>query len=275
MRGFQTMILRALILVGGSGFSLCFAEPEKLVIMGSDTLGSKLVLQLKEAYREAGNRTNFEISADGSSQAFANLLAGEADIGMSSRDARDEEAEKFKEKGKSLVEHTAGWDMIAVVVNERRAVRKLDLEEIEGIFSGDISDWSELGGKPGKIAVYTRNAASGTHRIFRKLAMSSRDYSGEARKLAGNEQIANEVAANENGIGYVGLAFAKKKGLRAVRIDGISPRPRNREKYPLARRLYFYTAGEPKGDAKRFLDWSLQSEEAREIVAKVGFIPAD
>ena len=275
MFGLRKIIALALPFVACPGSFLVSAEPEKLVIMGSDTLGSKLVLQLKEAYREAGNRTIFEISADGSSQAFANLLAGEADIGMSSREARDEEEEKFKKQGKNLSEFTAGWDMIAVVVNEKRAVRKLTLKEIEGIFSGDITDWSELGAKPGKIAVYTRNAASGTYRIFRKLAVSNRDYSGAARKLAGNEQIANEVVANENGIGYVGLAFAQKKGLRAVRIDGVSPRPRNREKYPLARRLYFYTAGEPEGDTKRFLDWSLHSEEAREIVSKVGFIPVE
>lgn len=250
-------------------------EPEKLVIMGSDTLGSKLVLQLKEAYREVGNRTNFEISADGSSQAFANLLAGEAEIGMSSRDARADEERQFREQGKTLLGHTAGWDMIAVVVNEKRGVRGLSLKQIEGIFTGDITDWSEVGAKPGKIVVYTRNAASGTHRIFRELAMSGRDYIAEGRKLGGNEQIANEVAANENGIGYVGLAFSRKLGLQAVRVDGVLPRPRNRERYPLARRLYFYTAGEPTGDAKRFIDWSLHSREAKEIVARVGFIPVE
>lgn len=250
-------------------------EPDKLVIMGSDTLGSKLMLQLKEAYRAAGNRTNFEISADGSSQAFANLLAGEADIGMSSRDARDEETERFAAKGMTLVEHTAGWDMIAVIVNEKRGIRKLSMKQIEGIFTGDIRDWSELGGKPGKISVYTRNATSGTHRIFRKLALNGRDYGDQARQLMGNEQIATEVSSNENGIGFVGLAFAKKKGLRALKIDGVLPKPRNREKYPLARRLFFYTVGTPSGDAKAFLDWSLQSEQAKKIVSKVGFIPVD
>ena len=73
-------------------------------------------------------------------------------------------------------------------------------------------DWSELGAKPGKISVYTRNTASGTYQIFQRLAMGSRDYGTASQKLAGNEQIANEVAANENGIGYVGLAFSQKEG---------------------------------------------------------------
>jgi phosphate transport system substrate-binding protein len=249
------------------------ADPEKLVIMGSDTLGSKLVLQLKEAYMTLGSDTDFEISAEGSSQAFANLLAGEADIGMSSRDAQEEEANRFLAKGKKLVEHAAGWDMIAVIVNEKKGVRKLTLKEIEGIFTGDIMDWSELGGKPGKISVYTRNTASGTFQIFQRLAMGGRDYSASSQKLAGNEQIASEVAANENGIGYVGLAFIDKKGLRAVKVDGVSPSPKNKGKYPLARKLFFYTAGEPKGSVKKFLDWATKSDAAKEIVAKVGFIP--
>lgn len=258
------------------GLSLIFsamAENEKLVIMGSDTLGSKLVLQLKEAYVAQGNATDFEISAEGSSQAFANLLAGEADIGMSSRGAQEEENNRFIAKGKDLIEHTAGWDMIAVVVNEKKGVRKLTLKEIEGIFTGDIKDWSEVGGKPGKISVYTRNTASGTYRIFQRLAMSKRDYATVSQRLAGNEQIANEVVANENGIGYVGLAFLDKKGMRAIKIDGVSPSAKNKGKYPLARKLFYYTVGEPEGNSKKFLDWAIQSDAAKEIVRKVGFIP--
>jgi len=275
MMFFSQVKLLSFLLVAILVSPFVFADQGKLVIMGSDTLGSKLVLQLKEAYRAAGHRTDFEVSADGSSQAFANLLAGAADIGMSSRDARREELRQFQQEGKPLVEHTAGWDMVAVIVNEKRGVRKLSLAEIEGIFTGDIRDWSEVGGRPGKISVYTRNAASGTYRIFRELAMSNRDYGEGGQKLAGNEQIASEVAANENGIGYVGLAFAGKKGLRALKVDGVTPKPRNRDQYALARRLYFYTAGEPSGDTKKFLDWVLTSEKAESIVARVGFIPAE
>lgn len=251
------------------------AEPEKLVIMGSDTLGSKLVLQLKESYMSQGNQTDFEISAEGSSQAFTNLLTGSADIGMSSREAQKEELNQFIAKGKKLVEHTAGWDMIAIVVNKKKGIRELSLKEIEGIFTGDITDWSELGGKAGKISVYTRNAASGTYQIFQNLAMSKRDYSIAGQKMAGNEQIANEVAANENGIGYVGLAFTETEGIRAIKVDGVAPGVKNKGKYPLARKLFYYTVGEPQGNTKTFLDWALNSEAAKDIIKKVGFIPVN
>lgn len=247
----------------------------KLVIKGSDTLGAKMVPQLKEAYVAAGNKVDFEIAAEGSSQAFSSLLAGTADIGMSSRDVKDKEKNAFVAKGQSLEEHVAGWDMIAVVVNERNGVRKLTTKQIEGIFTGDISDWSEVGGKPGAISVYTRNTTSGTYKTFQKLAMAKRDYGQSTQKMAGTEQIATEVAGNVNGIGYVGLSFAAKDGLRAVKVDGEAPKPRNKADYPLSRKLYYYTVGKPEGEAKKFLDWAMNSDEAKKIVEKVGFIAND
>jgi phosphate transport system substrate-binding protein len=251
------------------------AFAEKLVIMGSDTLGAKMVPQLKEAYVAAGNKTDFEIAAEGSSQAFTNLLAGTANIGMSSRDAKDEEKNQFTAKGQTLTEHVAGWDMIAVVVNDKNGVRNLTLKQIEGIFTGDIKDWSEVGGAAGTISIYTRNTASGTYKSFQELAMSKRDYGSETKKMAGNEQIATEVAANVNGIGYVGLAYSEKDGLRAAKVEGVTAKPKNKAEYPLSRKLFYYTIGEPSGETKKFLDWAITSDAAKAIVEKVGFIPVD
>ena len=246
---------------------------DKIVIKGSDTLGAKMVPQLKEAYVAAGNKTDFEIAAEGSSQAFTNLIAGTADIGMSSRDVKEEEKNNFIAKGKALAEHVAAWDMIAVVINKDNGVRDLSLKQVEGIFTGDIKNWSEVGGKPGKISAYTRNTSSGTYKTFQKMAMAKRDYSSSSQKMAGNEQIAAEVASNPNGIGYVGLAYAGKDGLRAVKVDGEAPKPRNKADYALSRKLYYYTVGEPKGEVKKFIDWAIKSKEAAEVIEKVGFIP--
>lgn len=263
----------ALLALGAVLTGSAFAE--KLVIMGSDTLGAKMVPQLKEAYVAAGNDTDFEIAAEGSSQAFTNLLAGTANIGMSSRDAKEEEKNSFTAKGQTLTEHVAGWDMIAVVVNDKNGVRDLSLKQIEGIFTGDIKDWSEVGGNAGPISAYTRNTASGTYKTFQKLGMAKRDYGSDTQKMAGNEQIATEVASNVNGIGYVGLAYAGKEGLRPVKVDGVSPKPRKKAEYPLSRKLYYYTVGEPTGEAKKFLMWAANDDAAKEVISKVGFIPND
>ena len=246
---------------------------EKIVMKGSDTLGAKMVPQLKEAYLESGKKVAFEIAAEGSSQAFTNLLAGTCTIGMSSRDIKPSETDSFTAKGQSIVEHVAAWDMIAVVVNKDNGIKNLTLKQVEGIFTGDITDWSEIGGKPGKISAYTRNTASGTYKTFQKLAMNKRDYGTGTFKMAGNEQIATEVAGNVNGIGYVGLAYADKPGLKAIKVDSVAPKPRKKADYPLSRKLYYYTIGEPTGAAADFIKWATTNAKANEVIEKVGFIP--
>jgi len=252
----------------------CFAQ-DKLVFKGSDTLGAKLVPQLTEAYTAAGNKVGFEIAAEGSSAAFSNLLAGTADIGMSSRDAKAEEKDAFTAKGQELVEIIAGYDMLSVIVNKDNGVRDLTVKQIEGIFTGDITDWSEVGGAAGAISVYTRNTTSGTYKSFQEMAMDKRDYGNGTNKMAGNEQIADEVANNKNGIGYVGLAYADKDGLRSLKVEGEAAKPKNKDKYPLSRTLYYYTVGQPKGEAKKFLDWAATSDEAIKVIDTVGFIPVE
>jgi len=265
-----TTLATSLLLTG----IMTVSAQTKLVIKGSDTLGAKMVPQLSEAYNKAaGNETGFEIAAEGSSSAFTALLAGTAEIGMSSRDVKDKEKNDFIAKGQELVETTAAWDMIAVVVNDANPVRNLTLKQVEDIFTGDITDWSQVGGSPGAISVYTRNTSSGTYKTFQKLGMNKRDYGSDTQKLAGNQQIAEEVSKNFNGIGYVGLAYAGTDGLKSTKIEGVSAKPSKVAKYPLARKLYYYTVGEPTGEAKKFIDWSITSEKGKEVISKVGFIP--
>ncbi len=247
----------------------------KLVVKGSDTLGAKMVPQLAEVYKATGNNVNFEIAAEGSSTCFTNLLAGTADFGMSSRAHKDSEAADFTAAGKQLVQHVAGVDMIAVVVNEANGVKALTKDQVAGIFTGEISDWSEVGGNPGKIAVYTRNTSSGTYKTFQKLAMGGKDYGSQSQKMAGNEQIAQGVSGDIRGIGYVGLAYVGKAGTAAVSVGGVLPTAENAKSYPLSRNLYYYTDGQPTGEVKKFIEWSTTSPVAAKIVTKVGFIPAN
>lgn len=244
----------------------------KVVIKGSDTLGAKMVPQLTAVYKAVGNAVDFEIAAEGSSTAFTSLLEGTADVGMSSRDAKDGEKDSFIAKGKELVEHVAGIDMIAVVVNEGNSVKNLTKKQIEGIFTGEITDWSELGGKQGPISVYTRNTSSGTYKSFQELAMNKRDYGSSTQKMAGNEAIASEVGKNPNGIGYVGLAYAKNDGLLPVTVDGKGLDVPS--EYPLSRSLYYYTVGEPDGEVAKFLAWAKNDPTAHKVIEKVGFVAA-
>lgn len=248
------------------------SQAQTLRLRGSDTLGAKLVPQWAEGFKKAGNNVSFDIAAEGSSTAFTNLASGSAEIGMSSRKVKEEERTFCKTKGVFLKEHEVAWDMIAVVVNKNNPVTNLTKKQIAGIFTGSIKDWSEVGGAPGAISVYTRNTSSGTYKDWMTLAMKGKDYAGTSQKMAGNEQIASEVAGNRGGIGYVGLAYSHGKGVKAVSADGIAPAPANVKAYPYSRPTFFYTNGDPTGKTKEFIDFCLSAEGSK-IAQLVGFIP--
>jgi phosphate transport system substrate-binding protein len=131
-----------------------------------------------------------------------------------------------------------------------------------------------VGGAPGPISIYTRNTSSGTYSDFKDLAMKKRDYAKSSQKMAGNEQIVAEVAKNPNGIGYVGLAYDDAPGIKVLPIDGGLPNKESvhAKKYPYARPTFYYTNGEPSGEAAKFIAFTL-SDEGQKIAEKVGFVP--
>jgi phosphate transport system substrate-binding protein len=131
-----------------------------------------------------------------------------------------------------------------------------------------------VGGPAGTISVYTRNTSSGTYSDWKDLAMKKRDYAASSQKMAGNEQIAAEVAKNPNGIGYVGLAYIHAPGIKVLSIEGGVPTKESvlAKKYPYARPTFFYTNGEATGEAAKFIAYTL-GDAGQKIVEKVGFVP--
>lgn len=250
------------------------ARAENLVIKGSDTLGAKLVPQLAESYKASHPGTNFQIAAEGSTTGIAAIIDNTAHIGMSSRRAKPTEVSAASAKGVNLKPTIVAYDGMAVIVNQGNPLKNLTKKQVEQIFTGDVSDWSAVGGKAGKISIYTRNTSSGTYSDWKELAMKKRDYASSSQKMAGNEQIAAEVGKNANGIGYVGMAYVKAPGIKVVSIDGAVPSHDSvRSKaYPYARPTFYYTNGDAAGEAKGFLDFTIGAA-GQKIVDQVGFVP--
>jgi phosphate transport system substrate-binding protein len=250
------------------------ALAEKLVIKGSDTLGAKLVPQLAEQFKAQHPGTTFDIAAEGSTTGIAAIIDGTAQIGMSSRRAKPAEVAAASGKGVNMKPTIVAYDGIAVIVNSANSVKTLTKKQVEQIFTGEVTDWSAVGGSGGKISIYTRNTSSGTYSDFKELAMKKRDYAGGSQKMAGNEQIAAEVGKNPNGVGYVGLAYTKASGIKVNAIDGVLPSVQtvHAKTYPYARPTFYYTNGDPSGLAKQFLDFTI-SAAGQKIVQQVGFVP--
>src|SRR5213082_678281 len=250
------------------------AYADRLVIKGSDTLGAKLVPQLAEQFKSQHPGTTFDIAAEGSTTGIAAIIDGTAQIGMSSRRAKSSEIGAASAKGVNMKPTIVAYDGIAVIVNAGNPVKSLTKKQVEQIFTGEVTDWSAVGGSGGKISVYTRNTSSGTYAEFKELAMKKRDYAQDSQKLAGNEQIAQEVGKNPNGVGYVGLAYTKASGIKVVPIDGATPSKESvlAKSYPYARPTFFYTNGNPIGVVKDFIDFTV-APDGQKIVEQVGFVP--
>src|SRR5437660_5758131 len=208
------MKLTNLVLSLTLAFGLAEAKAERLVIKGSDTLGAKLVPQLAEHFTAEHPGTTFDIAAEGSTTGIAAIIDGTAEIGMASRRAKSSEVGAAAAKGRNMKPTIVAYDGIAVIVNSANPVKSLTKKQVEQVFTGDVGDWSAVGGSGGTISIYTRNTSSGTYSEFKELAMKKRDYGKSSQKMAGNEQIAAEVGKNPKGIGYVGMAYTKASGIK-------------------------------------------------------------
>lgn len=271
----KKLIISSLVSAALIAFSGQASAAETIVIKGSDTLGAKMVPQIAEAFKakkaKEGVEVAFEIAAEGSSTGVAAVIDGTAEIGMSSRDPKEKEYAKAKANGIKMSTITVAKDGIAIIVNEANPMSSITLEQVELIFTGDVTDWSGVSATTGDISAYTRNTSSGTYAVFQEMAMSKRDYGVDTQKMAGNEQIAAEVAKNPNGIGYVGLAYISTPGVKVLPVNGTQP---DESSYPLARPLYYLINKnvEMSPLAGEFIGFSM-SPAGQAIVKGVHFLP--
>ena len=255
---------------------LCLVCPikaqEVIRCKGSDTLGAKLIPVLSEAYKSKHPGLKFEIAAEGTSTAFTALLQGTADIGMANREIKPEEARQFEEKGIKLDCLLIGQDLLCIIVNEKNPVDALSRQQVESVFTGDSANWKAVGGRDLGIRIHTRNTASGTARNFKQLVMRGRDFGASANRMHLSPP-AQLVAADEQGISWVGLAYVKSKGIKVLKIDGTAPSADNAKTYAYSQPLYLFLRSDTTGPARDFATWAARSDEAKEIVGKIGFVP--
>jgi phosphate transport system substrate-binding protein len=246
---------------------------EKIIIRGADTLGAKLIPQWAEAFQKSGAKVSFDIAAEGSATAFTNLANKTCRIGMSNRRITPEESDMLKKAGVQVHEIEVARDQIVIALNAKNPISALTKEQVEKLFTGDILNWPELGGPEVPVLLITRNTSSGISKDFQALAMSGREYSPTASRMAGCQQPAQDIAADLGGIGYLGFAYTKAKGIKVVPIDGIQPgQPGGSPPYPYERPVYLYVSSEVTPIEREFLEF-IQSPLGNKILEVVGFFP--
>jgi phosphate transport system substrate-binding protein len=251
--------------------STTFAAGKGFIIKGSTTV-LPIAQATSEVFMEKNPSIQISVQGGGSGVGIASLLDKTTDIADSSRKIKKEEIDKAKAGGVSPFETEIALDGIAVIVNPGNPVKALTKDQIKAVYTGKVSNWSQIGGKNEKIVVVSRDSSSGTYEAFDELALNKEKVRQDALTTASNQAVAQTVAQTPGAIGYVGIGYLSEK-LKAVTVDGIACTKETviSKKYPLARGLYMYTNGAPAGDVKKFIDFVL-SKEGQKIVVEEGFV---
>lgn len=290
---------------GGTAAMRGGAEP-LLRLGGSNTIGDKLAPALAVAWLKSlgcddptttspdkdesvvscdkdGKTLAVTVSAKGTETGFKGLADDTFDIAMASDKVDGEQKEKLAGIGdmtSPASEHVIGFDGVAVVVNPANPVRKLSLDQVAGLFSGVIGDWSQVGGGGGHVQVYARDEKSGTWKFFKRTVLDAHGakLAADAKRFESGTDLGNAVLGDANGIGFVGFNSVASAQPVAIAPNGAQSLVPNRfsiatEDYVLSRQLYLYTPAQPKrADVLRFLAF-VASSDGQKVVEAKGFVP--
>ena len=270
---FAALCLFVLMLVPALGLSACSAQQAstQITVAGSTTC-LPIAEVAAEAFEEATG-VNVLVSGLGSSAGIEAVANGTAQIATSSRGLNADEQQL------GLTTIPIAHDGIAVIVNRDNPVQNLSVEQLRGIYSGAIRNWSKVGGPDLAIQLVNRDEASGTREAFKSIVMDGAPFDRRAAVLSGTGQVRDVVSRTTGAIGYISLGFVEsayaETEVRAINVNHVEPSEKAIASggYPISRDLYFFTKGAPAGAVAEYIDYVL-SEDMDKQIREAGFIPA-
>jgi len=246
--------------------SACAGPGHSVVVAGSTSVQPFMEV-LAEEFAHIRPDCVVDVQGGGSSAGIAAVESGAAEIGMSSRDLTDGELHLWHIK--------IARDGLAVIVHPDNPVDALSLEQVRGIYTGEITDWGVLGGHSAKIHVIAREEGSGTRGAFEGLVMGGEYITPKAIVQDSNGAVRQLVLSDKNAVGFISLGLVDGS-VKALTLDGAVPSQENVASgvYGLYRPFILVCASEPEGPAKEFLDY-LFTPEARAVMSAEGLIPAE
>ena len=218
----------------------------------------------------AAEKLSGTVSTDGSTSGIQAVQEGRCDIGLSSRALKDEE------KAAGLTETVLAYDGIAVIVNPANEVDDLTIAQIADIYTGKITNWSEVGGADAEIVLIGREAGSGTRGGFEEI-VEVKDACQYRQELSSTGDVITAVSQNPGAIGYASLASVKDT-VKAVKVDGVTPSEETVKDgaYAIQRPFVLATKADAKlsDAAQAFFDY-VTSADANEIIVAAGVVPAN
>jgi phosphate transport system substrate-binding protein len=274
----RSIVLNLLAVAASMTLLATSAVADSVTIKGSDTmvlLGQKWA----ETYMTKSPNVQVQVTGGGSGTGIAALINGTTDIAESSRAMKPAEISSAESKqGGKVKEIPVAIDALSIYVNVSNPLTEISLPQARKIYTGQITNWKEVGGSDAPITIYSRENNSGTYVFFKEHVLQNDDYDPSAQTLPGTASVVNVVAMDPNGIGFGGIAYAE--GIKALKIKKDDNAPavegslENAQtgKYGLARELYFYMFPNKNAAADTFVAWVL-SPDGQSVVEQVGYYP--
>ena len=263
-------LLAAVMILAALPLSAAADKLSGTVATNGSTSMEKVIGILSEQFMEDNDKVTITYDATGSGTGIEAVATGTCDIGLSSRNLKDAEVEK------GLAATTVALDGIAIIVNENCPVDDLTVEQIAAIFTGEVTDWADFGGK-GDIACIGREAGSGTRDGFESITKTT-DKCVLAQELTSTGAVIAAVKSSENAIGYASYAAVEgQEGIKVLTVEGVECTAENivDGSYVIQRPFNLVTLaeGELSEAAQAFFDYML-SEDAAELITMAGAVPA-
>ncbi len=260
--------LIAVVLIMACALTACGGNKEAVATDGSTSM-NKVIGALGEAF-ETDTGITVTYNATGSGAGIQAVQEGRCDIGLASRNLKDEE------KANGLEETILAYDGIAIIVNPANPVKDLDVETIAKIYTGEIKNWKEVGGNDAEIVLIGREAGSGTRDGFESIT-DTEDKCAYRQELTSTGDVITTVASNPNAIGYASLASVKDT-VKALTVDGVAPSEATIKdgSYVIQRPFVLVTKKDTalSENAQEFFDF-ITSEAAHEIITSASVVPAN
>lgn len=268
------LVVAAAIMVGMVAVSSASADDNKLQLEGSTTVGP-IAKGFAKVMMQGNADLDISVSMTGSGDGAAAMIDGKCDVACMSRMMKAKEFKKAVENEVNPVIHTVAMDGVSVVIHPSNPVDKLSSEQVKKIYTGEVSNWKQLGGPDMEIVVISRDTSSGTYGVFSDKIMGEDKMGKNVSYVKSNSEARDKVKTTKGAIGYIGFGYLGDE-TKAIALDGVKPTAKSiaQGDFPLARPLFMVTNGFPKVGslAYKFVTFHL-TETGQEVVSDQGFVP--
>ena len=266
---FIILLVIILLIAGFMVFAPGVEKHNNIAIAGSTSV-QPVAEKLAEQYMQIDSSDKLTVQGGGSSMGLNSVKKSSAQIGTYSSKLASKKA------GANVKQTKIATDGIAIIVNPNNKVSDLTKDQVKDIFTGKITDWSQVGGTPGKINVITREDGSGTRDAVTKVVLDDEDFVKNAVVQSSTGSLMQSVSSDPNSIGYASLSDLRENQIKKLKINGVEATDSNIKNgsYVVQRPFLFLTNSTPDNQTQTFINWVL-SDEGQKIVSEEGLVPVN